>query len=78
MTSIQTTVFKSNQSQAVRLPKGVELPADVRQVRIIAIGRQRIITPVQESWDDWFDRPQCTDDFLNDRMQPEQQVREEW
>lgn len=75
MSSAQTTLFKSNQSQAVRLPKSVELPASVRQVRIIALGRQRIITPLYESWDDWFDRSECTPDFMQERMQPTDQER---
>lgn len=45
----KTTVFKSNRSQAVRLPKAVALPEDVKYVDIVAIGRTRIITPAGES-----------------------------
>lgn len=45
----KTTVFKSNRSQAVRLPKAVALPEDVKHVDIVAIGRTRIITPAGES-----------------------------
>jgi len=76
MTITQTKVFKSNKSQAVRLPKAVELPDSVSEVSIIAIGNQRIITPVHESWDDWFDHPQITDDFMTEREQPEDQLRD--
>lgn len=76
MTAALTKVFKSNKSQAVRLPKAVALPESVKEVRIIAIGNKRIITPAAESWDDWFDNPQVTDDFMNDREQPEDQLRE--
>jgi virulence-associated protein VagC len=43
--AMETTVFLSNRSQAVRLPKAVALPEDVKKVEIIAIGRTRIITP---------------------------------
>ena len=32
----KTTLFKSNRSQAVRLPKAVALPDDVKQVEIVA------------------------------------------
>ncbi len=46
---METTVFLSNRSQAVRLPKAVALPEDVKKVEIIAIGRTRIITPAGES-----------------------------
>ncbi|TXH67692.1 MAG: antitoxin [Thiothrix sp.] len=76
MNTVQTTIFKSNRSQAVRLPKLVELPASVSRVTIVAIGNQRIISPVHESWDYWFDHPQCTDDFMSDRDQPADQERE--
>ena len=76
MTATITKIFKSNKSQAVRLPKAVELPANVKEVSIIAIGNKRIITPANETWDDWFDNPQVTDDFMSNREQPEDQLRE--
>ena len=44
MTAITTTVFKNNQSQAVRLPKSVALDESIKQVVITAIGKIRIIT----------------------------------
>lgn len=73
----KTTVFKSNRSQAVRLPKAVALPEDVKHVDIIAIGRTRIITPAGEGWDSWFDSDGVTDDFMSAREQPVAQEREE-
>ena len=76
MTAAITKIFKSNKSQAVRLPKAVELPASVKEVSIIAIGNKRIITPSNETWDDWFDNSQVTDDFMSKREQPEDQLRE--
>ena len=72
----QGSVFKSNRSQAVRLPKAVALPAGVTRVDIVAIGRTRILTPAGESWDTWFDGESVTDDFLAERHQPTDQVRE--
>ncbi|KMJ43461.1 AbrB/MazE/SpoVT family DNA-binding domain-containing protein [Xenorhabdus khoisanae] len=74
----KTTVFKSNRSQAVRLPKAVALPEDVKHVDIIAIGRTRIITPAGEGWDSWFDGEDVTPDFMTDRQQPSEQIREEF
>ena len=44
----QGFVFKSNRSQAVRLPKAVALPPDVTRVDIVAIGRARILAPAGE------------------------------
>ncbi|MBV8044151.1 type II toxin-antitoxin system VapB family antitoxin [Pluralibacter sp.] len=72
----KTTVFKSNRSQAVRLPKAVALPEDVKHVEIVAVGRTRIITPAGESWDSWFDGESVTSDFMVAREQPGEQDRE--
>ena len=72
----QTTVFKSNQTQAVRLPKAVALPEDVKRVDVIAVGRTRIITPAGEAWDSWFDGPGVSSDFMAEREQPPEQERE--
>lgn len=74
----KTTVFKSNRSQAVRLPKAVALPDDVKQVDIVAIGRTRIITPAGESWDSWFEGDGVTSDFMIAREQPDDQIREDF
>lgn len=76
MTIIHTTVFKNNKSQAVRFPKAVELPDSVKEVEIVAIGNTRIITPVGETWDLWFNGPGPSDDFMCDRTQPQDQERE--
>lgn len=73
---METTVFLSNRSQAVRLPKAVALPEDVKKVDVIAVGRTRIITPAGESWDSWFDGDSVSADFMNDREQPAVQKRE--
>ena len=69
-------VFKSNQTQAVRLPKAVALPETVKQVDIVTLGRSRLIAPAGEAWDSWFDGAGVTDDFMDDREQPENQERE--
>lgn len=75
MGSIQTKIFKSNRSQAVRLPKEIAFPESVQTVEITAIGNQRIISPAGQSWDDWFDAPGVSNDFMTERMQPEDQER---
>ncbi len=76
--SSQTTVFRSNKTQAVRLPKALELPESVKKVTITAIGNTRIITPAEASWDAWFDGPDVSPDFMSSRDQPADQVREAW
>lgn len=72
----QASVFKSNRSQAVRLPKSVAVPDDVTRVEVIAVGRTRILTPVGEAWGNWFDGPGVSDDFMAERAQPAAQERE--
>lgn len=72
----QGAVFQSNRSQAVRLPKAVALPDDVKRVDIVAVGRTRIITPAGEAWDSWFDGEVVTADFMTERDQPPLQERD--
>ena len=74
----KTTVFKSNRSQAVRLPKAVSLPEDVKHVEIVAVGHTRIITPAGERWDSWFDGEGVSDDFMSDRDHPAAQNRDDF
>lgn len=72
----QGAVFQSNRSQAIRLPKAVALPDDVKRVDIVAVGRTRIIAPVGEVWDSWFEGAAATSDFMSERDQPALQERE--
>ncbi|PJI95183.1 type II toxin-antitoxin system VapB family antitoxin [Luteimicrobium subarcticum] len=72
---VTTTVFRSNRTQAVRLPKDVALPDDVREVEIVAVGEARVIVPAGRGWDYWFAHGvEVTADFM-DRDQPEPQER---
>ncbi len=72
-----STVFTSNRSQAVRLPKPVAFPEDVHQVDILKIGRSRVIVPQGKRWDDLFlTGARATDDFLANREQPIAEERE--
>ena len=75
MTIERGGVFKSNKSQAVRLPKAVALPDSVKQVDIVPLGRARLITPAGESWSSWFESEGVTDDFMESRDQPNEQRR---
>ncbi|MGD9885703.1 MAG: type II toxin-antitoxin system VapB family antitoxin [Reyranella sp.] len=63
-----STVFSSNRSQAVRLPKAVAFSDDVHQVDIVKIGRSRVIIPRGKRWDDLFlAGPRVSEDFMVDR-----------
>jgi antitoxin VapB len=72
----RASIFKSNKSQALRLPKPVAYPDDVKQVDIVIIGRARIITPAGEAWDSWFDGEGVSSDFMTSREEPAPQERE--
>jgi antitoxin VapB len=72
-----SSVFRTNKTQAVRLPKAVALPDHVTRVSVIAQGNRRIIVPAGGTWDDFFAGPAIDDDFLNDRNQPAPQKRKQ-
>ncbi len=73
---VKASVFKSNKSQAVRLPKSVALPDDIKRVDVVAVGTTRIITPEGMSWAEWFDGARVSDDFMAKREQPAEQSRD--
>jgi antitoxin VapB len=74
---IRSTVFTSNRSQAVRLPKAVAFPTDVHQVEIVRVGRSRVISPQGQRWDDLFESgPRASEDFMSEREQPAVEDRE--
>ncbi len=70
---VRTTLFQSNRSQAVRLPKDVAFPDGIREVTILREGRGRVIVPANAVWDDFFESAGV--DFP-ERVQPSAQVRE--
>jgi antitoxin VapB len=71
------TVFVNNRTQAVRLPLDVRLPDGVHKVAIRVKGQERIIAPIDQTWDSFFlDSPRVTDDFLPERASQHQPERE--
>jgi antitoxin VapB len=72
----RSTVFTTNRSQAVRLPKSMTLPPNVRHVEITKLGRSRLISPADQSWDAFFDGPTASADFMIERHQPPARGRE--
>ena len=71
----QSTVFRINKSQALRLPKPVALPESVKKVDIVVLGQSRLISPVGQAWDSWFDGPGVSADFMASREEPDDQER---
>jgi antitoxin VapB len=73
----RSTVFTTNRSQAVRLPKSVAFPESVHQVDIVKIGHSRLVSPVGRRWDDFFAHgPHASEDFMVERQQPPFEERE--
>jgi len=70
-----TTLFLTNRSQAVRLPKDVAFPEGVKQVTVLLDGMRRIIVPTDSLWDSFFDEPGID---LGRRDQPAAQTREDF
>jgi antitoxin VapB len=70
---VRTSLFKSNRSQAVRLPKDVAFPEGVKEVEIFVDGKKRVIVPAGAGWDDFFDAPGVD---LPEREQPGADKRE--
>jgi antitoxin VapB len=72
----RSTVFMINRSQAVRIPKSLALPKSVRQVEVTKLGRSRLISPADQSWDAFFDGARPSEDFMIRRRQPSPSKRE--
>lgn len=71
------TVFKNNNTQAVRLPVDARFPDNVKKVSVRIVGQDRILTPVANTWDSFFlQGAPVTDDFMTERASQEQQERE--
>ena len=69
----RTTLFYSNRSQAVRLPKDVAFPDNIKEVTILRDGHRRVIVPSNAVWDDFFTAPGID---LGERSQPTTQERD--
>ncbi len=47
-------LFKSNRSQAVRIPKELAFPDGVKKVRVRKVGDDLVLSPVVASWTEFF------------------------
>ena len=73
-----TTVFTNKRSQSVRLPAEARLPDEVKKVIVRIRGRERIITPLENTWDNFFlSGPSVSNDFMNERGEQKPVKRED-
>lgn len=71
------TVFINNRTQAVRLPVDTRFPENVKKVVVRIIGKDRVLSPVESTWDSFFlSKDGVTDDFMTERASQEQSERE--
>ena len=71
------SVFINNRTQAVRLPADMRLPEEVKRVHIRAVGRERVIAPLDGAWDSFFlNTPAVSKDFMSERASQLQDKRE--
>lgn len=71
------TVFVNNRTQAVRLPVDSRFPDGVKKVVVRIVGKDRVLSPVENTWDSFFlSEDGVTDDFMQARASQEQSERE--
>ncbi|MEA3466570.1 MAG: type II toxin-antitoxin system VapB family antitoxin [Thermodesulfobacteriota bacterium] len=71
------SIFVNNRTQAVRLPVDTRFPENVKKVAVRIVGKDRILSPIENTWDSFFMSEQSvTDDFMQERASQEQSERE--
>jgi len=76
---LQGSVFINNKTQAVRLPVQARFDESVKKVLIRKLGKERILSPVENTWDSFFlEEESVTDDFLGERAIQIESIREEF
>lgn len=72
------SIFTNNRAQAVRLPAKARFPEDVKQVAVRIDGNDRILTPIEHTWDSFFlSDERVSDDFMSARASQIQHDLEE-
>ncbi len=71
------SVFINNRTQSVRLPADTRFPDEVKKVVVRVVGKDRILSPVDATWDSFFLSDETvSDDFMNERASQHQPDRE--
>jgi antitoxin VapB len=71
------SVFINNRTQSVRLPAETRFPDNIKKVLVRVVGVDRILSPVENTWDSFFlSNESVTDDFMVERASQNQQERE--
>lgn len=71
------SVFINNRTQSVRLPAESRFPDNVKKVLVRVVGQDRILSPIENTWDSFFNSVESvSDDFMTERASQEQPERE--
>lgn len=71
------SIFINNRTQSVRLPAETRFPDTVKKVTVRVVGQDRILSPVEHTWDSFFlSEERVTDDFMTERASQGQTERE--
>ena len=71
------SVFVNNRTQAVRLPAETRFPDNVKKVTVRVLGQDRVLSPVDSTWDSFFHSDErVSDDFMSERATQDQSDRE--
>lgn len=66
-------VFLDNGTQVVRMPAEARFDQSVTSVNVRVVGKERILSPLEHTWDSFFDGSAgVTEDFINQRSTQEQ------
>jgi antitoxin VapB len=73
------SVFENNRTQSVRLPAETRFSSTVKKVTVRVVGQDRILSPVDKTWDSFFlAEDSVSDDFMHERASQDQKNREEF
>lgn len=74
-----TSVFITHNTQAVLLPQEARFNDTVKKVFIRKQGEERILCPVENTWDSFFlSEHKVSEDFLIERAEQTESIREEF
>ena len=74
---LQGSVFVNNKTQAIRLPVEARFDDSVKRVMIRKVGKERILSPIENAWDSFFlSEDRVSDDFLPERVEQTESIRE--
>jgi antitoxin VapB len=66
MPIVIATVCTSKKSQLIEIPDKARLPSDLKKVCVRTRGQERIISPIEKTWDSFFlNGLLVTDDFMD-------------